>query len=100
MIERDPLWRSLLRYLSFILLAAPLAGLAVVWAVVSVLSLTPDRRQYLAIGDRIMVGLVILAGIGLLAEFFIVPLILAEGRRRRGRKAPDGAAEAREGTEP
>ncbi|MBX3479021.1 MAG: hypothetical protein KF842_01330 [Caulobacter sp.] len=88
MIEHDPLWRRLLRYASFILLAGPLAGLAVVWAAVSVLSLTPDRRQYLAMGDRIMVGLVVLAGIGLLAEFVIVPLILAERQRRRAGKEP------------
>ncbi|MBI1405637.1 MAG: hypothetical protein GC145_05880 [Caulobacter sp.] len=91
MVERDPLWRRLLRYASFVLLAAPLAGLAVVWAAVSVLSLTPDRRQYLAIGDRIMVGLVVLAGVGLLAEFVIVPLILAERQRCRVRDTPDEA---------
>lgn len=90
MIEQDPLWRRLMRYASFILLAAPLAGLAIVWAVVSVLSLTPDRRQYLAMGDRIMVGLVILAGVGLLAEFVIVPLILAERGRRAARRPADG----------
>jgi|GEM_PF-2322885 len=87
----DPLWRRLMRYLSIILLAGPLAGLTVVWAVVSVLSLTPDRNHYIEMGDRIMVSLVVLAGVGLVLEFLIIPLIMAEPRRRIGKSPPDPA---------
>lgn len=87
----DPLWRRLLRYLSILLLAGPLAGLTVVWAVVSVLSLTPDRNHYIEMGDKIMVSLVVLAGVGLVLEFLIIPLLMSEPGRRSSKSPPDPA---------
>lgn len=89
----DPIWRRLLRYLSILLLAGPLAGLTLVWATVSILSLTPDRNRIIDLGDKIMAGLLVLAGIGLILEFLIVPLLLAEPKRRRppAETVPDNA---------
>ena len=85
----DPLWRRLLRYLSILLLAGPLAGLMVVWGAVSILSLTPDRNRFIEMGDKIMVGLVVLASVGLVLEFVIVPLILSERGRAKPRHRVD-----------
>ncbi len=78
MMSRNSPGLRLARYLSLILLFGPLVGMTVVWGVAALGGTTPQRVEILALGDKILVGLLCLGALGLVSEFVLLPMILRD----------------------
>ncbi len=78
----------LLRVLSVILLIGPPVAIIGIWMWMVLSGLSPVRRDIFELGERAIVVAMGLGVVGLLAEFLILPLLLAD--RATGRA--DGGA--------
>ena len=52
--------------------------MAIVWGVTALGGTTPQRVEILALGDKILVGLLCLGALGLVSEFVLLPMILRD----------------------
>jgi hypothetical protein len=78
MLSRNSPGLRLARYLSLILLVGPLVAMSIVWGVAALGGTTPQRVEILALGDKLLVGLLCLGALGLLSEFVLLPMILRD----------------------
>ncbi|NBU27028.1 MAG: hypothetical protein EBS42_02080 [Caulobacteraceae bacterium] len=78
MLSRNSLGLRLAGYLSLILLFGPLMAMTIVWGVAALGGTTPQRVEILALGDKVLVGLLCLGAIGLAAEFLLLPMVLRD----------------------
>ena len=78
MLSRNSLALQLVRFLALAVLFGPPLAMSVVWGAAALGGLTPQRVELLALGDRFLVGLMVLGAIGLAAEFLLLPMVLRD----------------------
>lgn len=84
MDERDPPWLTFLRFFAVATLIGPIAMVMIVWAIVAIASYAGNHDMVFAVGNRVLLGVLALGVLGLLLDFFVLPILLSDRFRRRG----------------